>query len=166
MIIIGIDPGSRHTGYGIIRKNNNKLQYIASGVISPGNNLDLDEKLVIIYDKLIEIIEQYHPDEGSIERIFHSVNAKSSLVLGHARGVAILAMKKQSINVSEYAAREVKAAVVGSGKASKDQVQQMVKILVNHRQPMKEDESDALAIAVCHAHSQTFQSTLKTSGVL
>lgn len=166
MIIIGIDPGSRHTGYGIIKRIDNRLEYISSGVISPGKDLELDDKLVVIYDKLTEIINQFSPDEGSIERIFHSVNAKSSLVLGHARGVAVLAMKKQGLNVSEYAAREVKAAVVGSGKASKDQVQQMVKILLNYRNPMKEDESDALAIAICHAHSQSFQSVLKSSGNL
>ena len=156
--IIGIDPGSRYTGFGIIERTGNRLKYIHSGVICCNKLVDLSEKLVFIYDGIHEQIEKFQPQNGSIERIFHSVNAKTSLVLGHARGAALLALKKNGLNITEHSPTEVKSAVVGVGKASKDQVAAMVKILLNidRNKKMRDDESDALAVAICFANMKNF----------
>lgn len=154
--IIGIDPGSRFTGFGIIEKDGNRLRRITSGVIDCSRLDNLEEKLEQIYDGLSEVIKTYSPHQGSVERIFHSVNAHSSLVLGHARGVALLALKKNNIVIHEYAPNAIKSALVGVGRASKEQVGSMVKILLNFRDKTKEDETDALAAAVCHANTFDF----------
>jgi len=165
--IIGIDPGSRYTGFGIIDRAGNRLKYIHSGVICCNKELDLSEKLVLIFDGIYEQIEKFQPQNGSIERIFHSVNAKTSLVLGHARGAALLAMKKKGLNISEHAPTEVKSAVVGIGKASKEQVSAMVRILLNidRNLKMRDDESDALAVAICYANMKNFNNFCRTGSV-
>lgn len=154
--ILGIDPGSRFTGYGIIDKHGNKLKYIASGTISTVKEPSLQYRLKKIFDELSALIQEYRPDVGSIEKMFHSVNAQSTLILGHARGVAMLALSMQELEANEYSPNEVKSAVVGAGKASKEQVQAMVQILLNQRRKMSLDESDALGIAICHAHTNQY----------
>lgn len=153
--IIGIDPGTRFTGIGVIEKNGSKLRFIHSETIVTTRQERIEEKLEIIDSELTGIIQRFNPQFAAIERIFHSVNPKSSLVLGHARGVALLALRKQRLPINEYAPNEVKLAVVGAGRASKDQVAAMVKILLNIRDKsgMKEDETDALAVAICHANT-------------
>ena len=153
MIIIGIDPGSRKTGYGIIEKDNNKNIYIDSGCIKLKETLPLAERLVEL-DKQMEIIlTEFKPDCASIESIFFSKNAKSALVLGHARGVALLKLAAHHLPIHEYSPLQVKQSLVGVGRASKDQVQHMVRVLLNQKQkPMNDDESDALAIAITHSH--------------
>ena len=162
--IIGIDPGSRFTGFGIIERTGNRLKHVHSGVICCNKEVDLGAKLVLIFDRIHEQIEKFQPDSGSIERIFHSVNAKTSLVLGHARGAALLAMKKKGLHISEHSPTEVKSAVVGIGKASKEQVAAMVKILLNidRNKKMRDDESDALAVAICFANMKNFKDFCKT----
>ena len=153
MKIIGIDPGSRKTGYGIIEKDGNRNQYISSGTIHLQEKLHLAERLVILDRKLNEILNEFKPDCGSVEAIFFSKNAKSALILGHARGVAMLKLAIHQLPIFEYTPLEVKQTLVGAGRASKNQVQHMVRILLNQKQIlMEEDESDALAIAITHSH--------------
>jgi len=156
--IIGVDPGTRYTGIGIIDRFENQLKFIHSEIISTKNQDKLEEKLFTIFTRISEIVEDYSPDIAAIERIFHSVNPRSSLLLGHARGVSILAARLFDLTIYEYAPNEVKSAVVGVGRASKDQVGSMVQVLlnINREIKLKEDESDALAVAICHANTMEF----------
>jgi crossover junction endodeoxyribonuclease RuvC len=151
--ILGIDPGSRVTGYGIIQSDGHRHRYITSGVIKITQDT-IAAKLTQIFHNLSEIIQQYLPEETAIEQVFMSANANSALKLGHARGAAILAVGTHYLPVAEYAPRAIKQAVVGYGAADKGQVQQMIKLLLNlHSMPLT-DEADALAVAICHAHSR------------
>ncbi|MBT4089128.1 MAG: crossover junction endodeoxyribonuclease RuvC, partial [Deltaproteobacteria bacterium] len=118
--IIGIDPGTRYTGIGIIDRIDNRLKYVFSETIVTANLNAIEDRLVVIFNRLGQIIDQYLPQTAAIERIFHSVNPRSSLLLGHARGVAMLSVKLKQVVLSEYAPNEVKSAVVGVGRASKD----------------------------------------------
>ncbi|MFH2129049.1 MAG: crossover junction endodeoxyribonuclease RuvC [bacterium] len=153
--IIGIDPGTRYTGIGIIDRIDNRLRYVYSETIVTVKKTGLENKLETIFNRLGLIIDQYQPLTAAVEQIFHSVNPRSSLLLGHARGVAILAIKLRDLTLREYAPNEVKSAVVGVGRATKDQVNDMVKILLNidRIKIIKEDEADALAAAICHANT-------------
>ncbi len=156
--IIGIDPGTRYTGVGIIDRFGNQLKFVHSETIVTVKEKALDRKLFVIFERISEVINEYHPASSAIERVFHSVNPKSSLLLGHARGVSILAMSLFGLDVNEYAPNEVKSAVTGVGRADKAQVGSMVQVLLNldRTKILKEDESDALAIAICHANTQNF----------
>ena len=149
-LIIGIDPGSRRTGYGIIRLQGHKQLYVASGHLDVSAHPPL-ERLRHIYLGLQIIMQTHQPDEAAIEQIFMKDNASSALKLGQARGAAIVAL---TVPVSEYAAREVKKSVVGSGAADKAQVQFMVARLLNLTGKIQPDEADALAVALCHAQSR------------
>lgn len=153
-LIMGVDPGSRKTGYGFIQFTSGKAQYVASGVIRIPETLLLPERLKLIFSKSCELIKEYQPDEFAIESVFMSKSASSALKLGQARGSAIVAATSFDLPVSEYEARKVKQAVVGTGAADKLQVQHMVKVLLNLGQSPQEDAADALAIALCHAHMQ------------
>lgn len=156
-LILGVDPGSRKMGYGIINHNGNRLEYVASGIIRiPQPMLVADclaERLKVIFDSLTEVIEQYHPEQFAIEQVFMSKSASSALKLGQARGAAIVAAVNQDLPVAEYEARKVKQAVVGTGAADKRQVQHMVKTLLALPKSPPEDAADALAVAICHANS-------------
>ena len=153
MIIIGIDPGSRKTGYGIIENLNNCNRYLGSGVIVLNESTSLAKRLLILNDQLNEVIQKFRPDSGSIEAIFFAKNVKSVLILGHARGIALLQLARHQLPVYEYTPLQVKQTLVGVGRASKEQVQHMVRILVNRPHSwMSDDESDALAVAITHAH--------------
>lgn len=147
-IIIGIDPGSRNTGYGVIRLEGNRHIHLASGNVNI-SAYPLAERLRRIYLGLQEIINLYQPQEAAIEQVFMHENPGSALKLGQARGAAIVAL---DIPVSEYSARQVKKSIVGNGAAKKDQVQFMVKRLLNLSGKLQADAADALAIALCHAH--------------
>lgn len=152
MIIIGIDPGTNITGYGIIRFSGNSLKRIDSGIIRLPSSKSIHKRLEIIYDELFKLIKKHKPDEFAIETAFYGKNVQSAMKIGYARGVSILAAVHCGINVSEYSPREVKKSVVGKGAASKQQVNYMIKnILALSDMKMKSDESDALAIAICHA---------------
>jgi crossover junction endodeoxyribonuclease RuvC len=152
--ILGIDPGSRITGYGIIRSNGQRHQYVASGTIVTTRAKSLCERLSLIFSGMVDLVQQYQPDEGAIESVFMAKNPNSALKLGQARGAAIVAMSSNGLTVAEYAARLVKQAVSGHGAADKAQVQYMVKLLLNIRGTPAVDAADALAVAICHAQSR------------
>jgi crossover junction endodeoxyribonuclease RuvC len=152
-LILGIDPGSQKTGFGIISHEGSRSEYITSGIIRlPRTNLP--ERLKIIFDGVSEIVEQYCPQQLAIEEVFMARDAKAAIKLGQARGAAIVACVNQNMPVFEYAAKSIKQAVVGTGSADKRQVQHMVKALLKLPAEPPEDAADALAAALCHAHTQ------------
>jgi crossover junction endodeoxyribonuclease RuvC len=152
-IILGIDPGSRTTGYGLINSVGNKLEYINCGCIKTGS-LTLPERLKIIFTEICLVIEEYSPQQAAIEEVFMGKNASSALKLGQARGSAMVACLSHDLPVAEYSARKVKQAVVGAGGADKLQVQHMVKALLSISDTIAEDAADALAVAICHANTE------------
>jgi crossover junction endodeoxyribonuclease RuvC len=152
MKILGIDPGLRTTGFGIIDKQGNKLTYIVSGTIKTPD-ADLPARLKTILSGVAEIIAKYAPDCAAIEKVFVNVNPQSTLLLGQARGAAICALVGADLPVAEYTALQVKQAVVGQGKAHKQQVQDMVQRLLLLSGMPSTDAADALGVAICHAHS-------------
>jgi crossover junction endodeoxyribonuclease RuvC len=151
-IILGIDPGSRITGYGVIAVEGGKNYYLTSGCIRLLSNNWL-EKCHALYTSLQQVIAAHQPTEAAIERVFMHVNPSSALKLGQARGAAITALAHHELLFAEYSTREVKKAVVGYGAAQKSQVQQMVQVLLSLSGLPQVDASDALAIALCHSHS-------------
>ncbi|HVV67663.1 MAG TPA: crossover junction endodeoxyribonuclease RuvC [Gammaproteobacteria bacterium] len=158
--IIGIDPGSRITGYGVIQSDGQKHIYIASGTVKTLNEA-IGERLAQIFHGVSKIVQQYQPMHAAIEQVFMAKNANSALKLGQARGAAIVAMATQGLSVAEYSARAIKQAVVGYGAAQKEQVQHMVKLLLNLPQAPGSDAADALAIAICHAQTQQTNLTMR-----
>lgn len=160
-LILGIDPGSRRTGYGVINANGSRLEHIAHGCIQlPAD--DLPQRLKLIFEGISLIITQHCPQMVAVEQVFMSKNAGSALKLGQARGAAITAAVTRDLPVSEYSARQIKQSVVGTGAAQKEQVQHMVRALLGLIESPQEDAADALATAICHAHTQ--QSLVKMSG--
>ena len=157
--IIGIDPGSRVTGYGLIDSDGNRLIHVDSGCIRAGDG-NMAERLRRIYEGISGVLARWEPDELAVERVFLSHNADSALKLGQARATAICASFLQDLPVHEYAARSVKQAVVGTGRADKDQVAHMIKALLSMDPGPRGDEADALAVAVCHAHSRSAPAVL------
>ncbi len=163
MRVIGIDPGSTVTGYGILERDGASIRHIDSGIVAPKNGLSLPERLSHIFEKLSSLMEQHKPEALAIENLFVAKNARSSLILGHARGVAILAACRAGLTVSEYAPSEVKQAVAGTGRADKNQVQIMVKAILRLAEVACEDASDALAVAICHCNSAGLKEALARS---
>ena len=153
MIILGIDPGLRTTGFGVIEKQGARLRYIASGTIRTGSETALPPRLKLIFAGIAEIIRTYQPDCAAIEKVFVNVNPQSTLLLGQARGAAITALVGGDLDVAEYTALQVKQAVTGSGKAAKEQVQDMVARLLLLPGLPGSDAADALGVAICHANS-------------
>ena len=152
--ILGIDPGSRITGFGVIKSNGLKHSYVTSGCIRVSPTKDQAIKLQQIYDGLREVIFRFQPDEAVVEQIFFHKNPNSALKLGQARGVALLAPALHQISVAEYSARQVKQSVVGYGAASKEQVQMMIQTILKLSGTPQADAADALAVAICHAQTQ------------
>jgi crossover junction endodeoxyribonuclease RuvC len=152
MKILGIDPGLRTTGFGLIHKQGNKLSYIASGTIKTPD-ADLPQRLKVILSGVTEIIQTYSPDCAAIEKVFVNVNPQSTLLLGQARGAAICALVGADLAVAEYTALQIKKAVVGHGQAQKHQMQDMVQRLLLLSGTPSTDAADALGVAICHAHS-------------
>jgi crossover junction endodeoxyribonuclease RuvC len=161
--ILGIDPGLRITGFGIIEKNGNKLAYISSGCIRSGD-ADLPDRLKVILSGLREIIGAHRPQQVAVEKVFVNANPASTLALGQARGTAICAAVDAGLPVSEYTALQVKQAVVGNGHAGKEQVQEMVKRLLKLSGAPSADAADALACAICHAHGGQGLGAIATRG--
>ncbi len=155
MLILGIDPGSVTTGYGIIDHQGSTARYIASGSIRIGQ-YELPERLKQIFNDLTAIVLQYQPAQVAVEKVFVHKNVSSALKLGQARGVAIAAVACQDLSIAEYSAREVKQAIVGYGNADKTQVQMMVKTILRLNGLPAADAADALAIALCHGNSNKF----------
>ena len=153
MIILGIDPGLRTTGFGVIEKQGSKLRYIASGTIKTGLEGALPPRLKVILHGVGEIVATYRPTCAAIEKVFVNVNPHSTLLLGQARGAAITALVGADLEVAEYTALQVKQAVVGTGKAAKPQVQDMVARLLQLPGLPGTDAADALGVAICHANS-------------
>ncbi|SFE44350.1 crossover junction endodeoxyribonuclease RuvC [Nitrosomonas sp. Nm166] len=149
--ILGIDPGLRITGFGVIDKKGGNLIYISSGCVKTSEG-ELPARLKLILDNLNEVIIQYQPEQVAIEQVFVNINPKSTLLLGQARGAAICAAVMNNLIVAEYTALQVKQAVVGNGHAKKDQVQEMVMRLLSLASSPSVDAADALACAICHAH--------------
>jgi crossover junction endodeoxyribonuclease RuvC len=148
VIVLGIDPGSRRCGYGVVARQGGRLVVLASGVLAPGE-LPLAERLALIQDGLAEVIRRAGPVEVSVEQVFSGVSARSALVLGQARGVALAAAARAGLPVFEYAPSQVKLAFTGSGRASKAQMLRTARMLLGSA-TRRADEADALAIAVCH----------------
>ncbi|MFC3914514.1 crossover junction endodeoxyribonuclease RuvC [Pseudaeromonas sharmana] len=160
-IVLGIDPGSRVTGYGVIRTLGGRIEYLGSGCIRMRDG-DLGPRLKQIYDGVSEVIRQFSPDLFAIEQVFMARNPDSALKLGQARGAAIVAAVNAGLEVAEYAARQVKLSVVGTGAADKEQVQHMVRQILKLPGNPQADAADALAVALCHAH--TLQSLVRMAG--
>lgn len=161
MIILGIDPGYAIVGYGVIEYTGNKFRVIDYGKITTDSKKSLPERLLIIYNEMEKLIEVYKPDAVSVEELFFNSNAKTAINVGQARGVILLCAAKSGRNVFEYTPLQVKQAVVGYGRAEKNQVQQMVKALLKlEKIPKPDDVADALAVAVCHAHSYNVNNIL------
>ena len=152
MRILGIDPGLRVTGFGILDRRGQRLEYVASGCVRTPEG-ELPERLKVILEGLHEVISVHGPSEVAIEKVFVNVNPQSTLLLGQARGAAICAAVSRNLPVSEYTALQVKQSVVGNGHAAKEQVQDMVRRLLNLGGIPQADAADALACAICHAHS-------------
>ena len=156
MAVIGIDPGTALTGYGIVEElPDQSLQVIDFGVIRTDSTEKPEIRLRKIFSQLNEILSLHKPETGAVEKLFFQRNTRTAMSVGQARGVAILSLAEAGISVSEYSPVEIKQAVVGYGKASKNQVQQMVKTLLNLQEiPKPDDAADALAVAICHIHSR------------
>jgi crossover junction endodeoxyribonuclease RuvC len=152
MKILGIDPGLRTTGFGLIEKHGQKISYLASGTVKT-QDASLPERLKTIFSSVTEIVATYQPDCAAVEIVFVNVNPQSTLLLGQARGAAICALVNANLDVAEYTALQVKQGVVGHGKAKKEQVQEMVQRLLNLPSLPGPDAADALGVAICHAHS-------------
>ena len=153
MRILGIDPGSRFTGFGIIKVDGGRAQSIHQGVIKAGSG-EFPERLGIIFSGISDLIDEFRPDEVAVETVFVSKNASSALKLGQARGAAVCAAIAKGLPVAEYSPRSVKQAIVGRGGADKVQVQHMVTVLLQLKEKLAEDAADALAVALCHQHTQ------------
>jgi crossover junction endodeoxyribonuclease RuvC len=153
--IIGLDPGLRHAGWGIIEAAGNNLTYVADGVVRADPDLPLAERLLFIHKELTQVVANFRPAEAAIEETFVSKDARATLKLGQARGVAILVPAAFGISLSEYAPNQIKKSVVGVGHAEKEQIRHMVKVLLPKAKPASEDAADALAIAICHAHHRS-----------
>ena len=153
--ILGIDPGSRKTGYGVIEIEGNRNWHIAHGAIDTGDG-DLPEKLMLIFEGINEVIRLHQPQEAAVEKVFVKLNVSSALILGQARGAAICAAAQTKLLIHEYAPAQIKQAIVGNGRAEKSQIQHMVKILLKLSELPQPDAADGLACALCHAHQRTF----------
>jgi len=153
--IIGIDPGLRRCGWGVIQAEGNRLGFVAAGVVTPPVAGALAERLVYLHAALNEIIRRYEPDEAAVEETFVNQGPRSALLLGQARGVALMTPALLGLPVAEYAANLIKKSVVGTGHADKNQIQLMVKTLLPQADFTSADAADALAIAICHAHHRT-----------
>lgn len=152
--IIGIDPGLRRTGWGIIEALGNSLRFVASGTVTSDGDMDLASRLCQLHDGLAEIIHAHQPDEAAVEQTFVNKDATATLKLGQARGIAMLVPARAGLRVAEYAPNAVKKAVIGVGHGDKQQIQMMLKVLMPKAEFKGPDAADALAIAICHAHNR------------
>ena len=161
MIVVGVDPGAGTTGYGVVAQRGGAVSLLECGVIRTDTHQSLAERLRDIYEGLSEVLERHHADAVAVEQVFHGKNARSSLVLGHARGAVLLAASLRDVRVAEYTPAEIKVAVTGSGRATKDQVQFMVQRLLHLRTPpTPADAADGVAVAICHCNASALAARL------
>jgi crossover junction endodeoxyribonuclease RuvC len=156
--IIGLDPGLRNTGWGVIEADGSRLIYVADGAVHSDADAPLAQRLLQIHEQVLRVLKEFAPDEAAIEETFVNTDARATLKLGQARGVIMLAPARLQIPVSEYAANTIKKSVVGAGHAEKAQVKHMVKVLLPRAALKTADSTDALAIAICHAHHRGVRS--------
>ncbi len=161
MVILGIDPGSIVTGYGVVERRDGVLRHLVHGVIRTTSKQPLWTRLGIIHSGITEVLDTYQPDALSLERCFVNRNVQSALKLGHARGAVMVAAVSRGVDVAEYTPGQVKQAVTGNGRAEKAQVQEMVRVILSLQTTAPEDASDALAAAICHLNGQSFHSRLE-----
>ena len=162
MRILGIDPGYAILGWGVIDVVGNKFSVVDYGSILTDTSMEMPARLQVLYNGLTELIHKYKPDDASIEQLFFNSNAKTAILVGEARGVAVLACANGNLNIGEYTPLQIKQALVGYGRADKKQVQYMVKTMLNLKSvPKPDDTADALAAAICHAHSAGRKDILK-----
>ncbi len=157
MIILGVDPGTIKTGYGLIFKDGGRMKALNCGIIKMNSKSPIAERLTMIYNGLLEVIREFQPDVIALEDVFFSTNVKSAIRIGEARSVVMLLSGLNDIELAEYKPTRVKQSVVGNGRASKQQVQGMVKVLLGLKEAPPEDASDALAVALCYCHMQKGQ---------
>lgn len=160
MRLLGLDPGLNRTGWGVIEAEANRLVYVADGIVESDAGQPLAVRLSALYDGILRVIAEFRPEEAAVEETFVNANGQSTLKLGHARGVALLAPAQAGLAVAEYAARLVKKSIVGTGRAEKNQVAHMVRCLLPGARIAGADAADALAVAICHAHHRRFQAAL------
>jgi crossover junction endodeoxyribonuclease RuvC len=153
MRVLGVDPGSRITGYGVLEEHNREISFVEAGVIKPPEKMPFPQRIHRIFQGLVEVIDRYTPEAAAVEDLFYAKNARSSLKLGHARGAALIAAGQCDIPVFEYTPLEIKKSVVGYGRADKEQVRSMVSIMLRLTKQVPLDASDALAAAICHINS-------------
>ncbi len=162
MRILGIDPGYAILGWGIIDLVGNRFSVVDYGAVLTDTSMDMPARLQALYNGLTDIIKKYKPEDASIEQLFFNSNAKTAILVGEARGVAVLACANGNLNIAEYTPLQIKQALVGYGRADKKQVQYMVKTMLNLKSvPKPDDTADALAAAICHAHSHGRRDILK-----
>lgn len=159
-IILGLDPGLNNTGWGIIRAEGNRLSFVACGTVRPDTKLPVPARLVHLETTLQAIVEEYRPHAAAIEEVYVNTNARTSLKLGQARGVCLLIPQKFGLEVAEYTPTQVKKAVVGGGRAAKEQIGYMIQVLLPTARPESADAADALALAITHAHMGTYRHSL------
>jgi crossover junction endodeoxyribonuclease RuvC len=165
MRILGIDPGIRCTGYGVITVDRREPGLVDYGTITPPPVAGIGERLSVLYDDLMQLMEMMAPDHMAIESAFYGLNVKSAMILGQARGVALLCAAHRHLTTAEYAPRKVKLAITGNGRASKEQVQAMVHRILNlDHLPQPQDAADALAVALCHSQQLQFAALMESSG--
>jgi crossover junction endodeoxyribonuclease RuvC len=164
MRLLGLDPGLNRTGWGVIEAEANRLVYVADGVVESDAGRPLAARLATLYDGILRVIAEFRPEEAAVEETFVNANGQSTLKLGHARGIALLAPAQSGLLVAEYAARLVKKSVVGTGRAEKSQVAHMVRCLLPGARIAGADAADALAVAICHAHHRRLQVVLAEAG--
>jgi crossover junction endodeoxyribonuclease RuvC len=160
MRVLGVDPGSRITGYGLLEEKNHQICFVEAGLIKPPEKMPFPRRIHKIFQGLVEILDRCTPDAMAVEDLFYAKNARSSLKLGHARGAVLVAAGQNDVSVFEYTPLEIKKSVVGYGRAEKEQVRSMVKIMLQLKQQVPLDASDALATAICHINSSRLR-TLK-----
>jgi len=161
--IIGIDPGLRRCGWGVIENEGNRLSYVACGTLTPPTDADLADRLAILFSGIGDLLDRFAPDEAAVEETFVNAGPRSALLLGQARGVALMTPASRGIPVAEYAANLVKKSIVGTGHAEKDQIALMVKTLMPAADFKGADAADALAIAICHAHHRVHRQRMRAS---
>ncbi|MBW2095041.1 MAG: crossover junction endodeoxyribonuclease RuvC [Deltaproteobacteria bacterium] len=160
MLVLGVDPGSNVTGYGLVEKKNNKLSCVGYGIVRPPAKSPFSHRIYHIFKELSEIMGRFEPEQMAVEDLFYAKNAKSSLKLGHARGAIFVAAVQNKVRIFEYTPLEIKKSVVGYGRATKEQVRTMVKMILKLDTEPALDTTDALAAAICHLHWHRFENAL------
>jgi crossover junction endodeoxyribonuclease RuvC len=162
VLVLGIDPGTAITGFGLVQEEEEGLALVKYGVITTAANQPLPERLQAIYQGLVAVAHQYEPQQAAVEELFFSRNVRTALSVGHARGVALLALADAGLAIYEYKPLEIKQAITGYGGAGKEQVQEMVRLLLNlDHVPQPDDAADAVAVAVCHIHSARMKALME-----